>query len=183
MPGEPAARSPYLAHEDTVLRNDSSASAHGKDFVDRAGMVDAMLKASRSLVAITARSIASTGYDVTLPQYRTLVLLYHRGPLSSVEVAEELSVNPSTATRMIDRLCAKRLVARHSVGNDRRKLRLALTRRGAVLVGQVLKAREIEFSKVLGQLPEETWPALHKALSALSVTSGDELGVHVGLFA
>lgn len=141
-----------------------------------------MLKASRSLVAITARSLASTGFDVTLPQYRTLVILYHRGPLSSAEVAEELSVNPSTATRMIDRLCAKKLVAKRSVGNDRRKLRLALTKRGAALVSQVLEARGIELSKVLDQIPEDTWPALHKALSVMSRASGDEADIYVGLF-
>ncbi len=182
MPGEPAAKHPYPAQKDTASGNDQSTSMQGKGTLDRAGMVDAMLVASRSLVAITARSLASTDYDVTLPQYRTLVILYHRGPLSSVEVAEELSVNPSTATRMVDRLCAKRLVVKHSVGNDRRKLRLTLTKRGATLVGQVLEARGIELSKVLDQIPEDAWPALYEALSALSRASGDGASVHVGLF-
>ncbi|MCL4434540.1 MAG: MarR family transcriptional regulator [Actinobacteria bacterium] len=188
MPDESMAKSSYQAyHTWDAHANVSSGdyltpSVLEKGVAERADMVKAMLVASRSLVAITARSLASTGYDVTLPQYRTLVLLYHRGPLSSAEVAEELNVNPSTATRMMDRLCAKRLVAKHSVGNDRRKLRLTLTKLGAALVGQVLEARGIELSKVLDRVPEDTWPALYEALSALSRASGDESDVYVGLF-
>ncbi len=36
-------------------------------------LVDAVLRASRALVAVAARSIAQAGDAVTLPQYRALV--------------------------------------------------------------------------------------------------------------
>jgi hypothetical protein len=43
-------------------------------------MVDAVLSASRVLVAIAARSLADAGEEVTLTQYRSLVVLASRGP-------------------------------------------------------------------------------------------------------
>ena len=43
-------------------------------------MVDAVLTASRVLVAIAARSLADAGEEVTLTQYRSLVVLASRGP-------------------------------------------------------------------------------------------------------
>ena len=36
--------------------------------------------ASRALVGVAARSLAGVGEEVTLPQYRMLVLLCSRGP-------------------------------------------------------------------------------------------------------
>ncbi len=44
------------------------------------GVVDGVLRASRALVAVAARSIASVDDTVTLPQFRTLVALAARGP-------------------------------------------------------------------------------------------------------
>jgi len=42
--------------------------------------VDTVLAASRALVAVAARSLAAAGDEVTLPQYRALVVLAARGP-------------------------------------------------------------------------------------------------------
>ena len=49
-----------------------------------------MLRASRVLVAIAARSLAEAGEDVTLTQYRSLVVLASRGPQRVAELAEVL---------------------------------------------------------------------------------------------
>ena len=38
-------------------------------------LTDALLTASRALVAVAARSLAAVDDDVTLPQYRALVVL------------------------------------------------------------------------------------------------------------
>jgi hypothetical protein len=47
---------------------------------------------SRVLVGLAARSIAQVDEEVTLPQFRTLVLLVSRGPQRVVDLAGELSV-------------------------------------------------------------------------------------------
>ncbi|HEY2215680.1 MAG TPA: hypothetical protein VGH31_11530, partial [Acidimicrobiales bacterium] len=54
-------------------------------------MVDAVLSASRVLVAIAARSLADAGEEVTLTQYRSLVVLASRGPQGVAELAEAVA--------------------------------------------------------------------------------------------
>src|SRR4051812_50175053 len=83
-------------------------------------VVEALLAASRAMVALAARSLAGLDADVTLPQFRTLVVLAARGPQRAVDVAAELGVNPSTGTRMCDRLVRKGLIRRTRATGDRR---------------------------------------------------------------
>jgi DNA-binding MarR family transcriptional regulator len=89
--------------------------------------VEALLSASRALVGIAARSVADVDPDVTLPQYRALVVLASRGPQKVADIAAELGVAPSTGTRMCDRLIRKGLIRRHRLSTDRRVVRLVLT--------------------------------------------------------
>ena len=87
-------------------------------------VVDAVLRASRVLVAVAVRSLAAVDHDVTLPQYRALVVLASRGPQRPSALAEALAVHPSTITRLCDRLVAQaarapRRVARPTGGRCR----------------------------------------------------------------
>ena len=50
-----------------------------------------------------ARSLAAVEETITLPQFRLLVILDSRGAMRISSLAELLDVNPSTATRMVDR--------------------------------------------------------------------------------
>ena len=75
--------------------------------LDQEAVVDAVLSASRVLVAIAARSLADAGEEVTLTQYRSLVVLASRGPQSMAALAEAVAVTPATASRMCDRLVKK----------------------------------------------------------------------------
>ena len=75
-------------------------------------VVDAVLRASRVLLAVAVRSLAAVDHDVTLPQYRALVVLASRGPQRPTGLADALGVHPSTITRLCDRLVGKRLVQR-----------------------------------------------------------------------
>ena len=77
---------------------------------DQDSMVDAVLTASRVLVAIAARSLADAGEQVTLTQYRALVVLASRGPQSMAALAEAVAVTPPTASRLCERLVRKGLV-------------------------------------------------------------------------
>ena len=113
-------------------------------------LVDMVLAASRALVAVAARSLAATGDEVTLPQYRALVVLAARGPQGTAELAAALAVNPSTATRMCDRLVRKGLVRRHRQAGDRRTVRIGLTQEGLDLVAEATQRRRTELAKLLG---------------------------------
>ena len=68
-------------------------------------LIDAFAIASRALVAIAARSLAGlSGVEITLPQYRALIILSTQGPQPLMDLAGRLNVNASTASRMVDRL-------------------------------------------------------------------------------
>ena len=86
------------------------------------------------LVAVAARSLGDVAEEVTLTQYRTLVVLASRGPQSLAELAEAVDVTPPTATRMCDRLIKKGLIVRRHERGDRRLIRLTLAKDGRKLV-------------------------------------------------
>lgn len=116
----------------------------------------AVLTASRVLVAVAARSLAGLEADVSLPQYRALVVLAARGPQRPSELAEALGVDPSTATRLCDRLVAKRLITRRRAGGDRREVRLDLSVPGRRLVDEVTERRRRDIDRILaGATPAE----------------------------
>ncbi|MFZ2174255.1 MAG: MarR family transcriptional regulator, partial [Rhodococcus sp. (in: high G+C Gram-positive bacteria)] len=78
------------------------AAATGEDTVD--AITDAVLTASRLLVSLSARSIADVDETITIAQFRVLVVLDTRGPLNLASLAHHLGVQPSTMTRMVERL-------------------------------------------------------------------------------
>jgi DNA-binding MarR family transcriptional regulator len=81
--------------------------------------VDAVLTASRSLVAVATRSMGAAAEETTIAQYRALVVLASRGPQRMVDLAGALDVAPSTAGRMCDRLVRNGLIRRHRARGDR----------------------------------------------------------------
>lgn len=135
--------------------------------------MDALLRASRGLVGVAARSIAAAGEDVTLPQYRVLVLLATRGPQRLSDLAEALQVDPSAITRMVDRLTRKQLVRRHRSAQDRRMVRISLTASGRTMVDLVTEARRAELSAILRRIPLDAQPPLIQALARLAEAIGE----------
>ena len=136
-------------------------------------LVDTVLAASRALVAVAARSLAVAGDEVTLPQYRALVVLAARGPQGAAELAAELAVNPSTVTRMCDRLVRKGLVRRHRSAGDRRVVRIALTAQGRDLVAEVTRRRRAELARLLTGLPPGQHEPVIAAFRAFATAAGE----------
>lgn len=130
-------------------------------------LVDAVLRASRVLVSVAARSLAAVDDDVTLPQYRALVVLASRGPQRPSELAEVLAVHPSTITRLCDRLAAKRLVRRSESAVSRREVVVELAPRGRQLVDAVTERRRSEIADIVGNVPARERAATVRALHAL----------------
>jgi DNA-binding MarR family transcriptional regulator len=92
--------------------------------------VDAVLTASRSLIAVATRSLGAAAEETTIAQYRALVVLASRGTQRMVDLAEALGVAPSTAGRMCDRLVRKGLIRRHRARTDRRAVLVSITAAG-----------------------------------------------------
>jgi DNA-binding MarR family transcriptional regulator len=135
--------------------------------------VQALMLASRAFVGLAARSLAAVDGDVTLPQFRTLVVLAVRGPQRSIDIAEELRVNPSTGTRMCDRLIRKGLVRRMRSTTDRRVVRLRLTPAGHDLVEQVIRRRREELVRLVAATADLWQPVVTDALTAFARAAGE----------
>lgn len=137
------------------------------------GLVDALLAMSRVLVGIAARSLAALDEDVTLPQYRTLVLLVSHGPQRVVDLAQELGVTSSTATRMCDRLIRKGLAGRHERSRDRRASWVGLTPAGRDLVGEVMRLRRAAIAELVDDALPPGGRDVASALHALVEAAGE----------
>jgi DNA-binding MarR family transcriptional regulator len=125
------------------------------------------------LVAVAARSLANVAEDVTLPQYRFLVVLASRGPQRLADLATALGVDRSTATRMCDRLVRKRLVTRRRAQEDRRAVRVSLTPAGAELVAEVSRRRRAEIATIVGRMPASHHDRVVRALRAFADAAGE----------
>jgi DNA-binding MarR family transcriptional regulator len=139
----------------------------------RDAVVDAVLTASRVLVAVAARSLGDVAEEVTLTQYRTLVVLASRGPQSLAALAEVVEVTSPTATRMCDRLIRKGLVRRRHDRGDRRLVRLTVTAKGRELVDAVTERRRTEIAGLLSVIPTDQQAALVDSLRRLAVAAGE----------
>ena len=136
-------------------------------------VVAAVLSASRVLVAVAARSLSDVAEEVTLTQYRTLVVLASRGPQSLAGLAEAVGVTPATATRMCDRLVRKDLIRRRTERDDRRQLRVALTAKGRSLVDAVTGRRRQEIARIMSEIPVEQLAVLVQALGRFASAAGE----------
>ncbi|GAA2585166.1 MarR family transcriptional regulator [Dactylosporangium fulvum] len=135
--------------------------------------VQALMLASRAFVGLTARSLAAVEGEVTLPQFRALVVLAVRGPQRSIDIADELQVNPSTGTRMLDRLIRKGLVRRVRSTADRRVVRVRLTRAGHDVVEQVMARRRADLERLVAETAHLWQPPVTEALTAFAEAAGE----------
>lgn len=136
-------------------------------------ITDALLTASRLLVAISSQSIALVDENITIPQFRTLVILSNRGPINLATVAGLLGVQPSAAGRMVDRLVSAGLIDRLPHPASRRELLAALTPRGREVVRQVTARRRAEIARIVEKMPAQERHGLVRALTAFTTAGGE----------
>lgn len=136
-------------------------------------ITEALLTASRLLVAISARSIALVDETITIPQFRTLVILATHDPINLATLAGLLDVAPSTTGRMVDRLVTAGLIDRKAHPDSRRELVVTLTPRGREVVDAVTAHRRDEIARVVARMPPRERHGLVRALTAFTA-AGDE---------
>ncbi|WP_433756788.1 MarR family winged helix-turn-helix transcriptional regulator [Nocardia sp. CA-135398] len=156
----------------------TSGRSTPSDSVDE--VTDALLTASRLLMAISARSIAHVDDTITLPQFRTLVILATQGPSNLATLAQQLDVQPSTATRMVERLVSAELLTRQPNPQSRREQIVDLTEHGRRIVTEVTARRRAEIARVVQTMPATQRQGLVRALTAFA-TAGEECGAAKGL--
>lgn len=136
-------------------------------------VTDAVLTASRLLIAVSATSIASVDEAITIPQFRLLVVLHTRGTMNLSVLAEILGVNPSPTTRMVERLVVAGLVDRQVNPTSRREVLLDLTEAGQRTVAQVTQQRRRHIARIVARMPERRRDQLVEALDAFNEAGGE----------
>lgn len=136
-------------------------------------ITDSLLTASRLLVAISAHSIAQVDDTITIPQFRTLVILSTRGPVNLATLATLLGVQPSATGRMVDRLVGAGMIDRLPHPTSRRELLAALTKRGRDVVAKVMANRRSEIARIVEQMPQAERHGLVRALTAFTTAGGE----------
>jgi DNA-binding MarR family transcriptional regulator len=135
--------------------------------------VQALMLASRAFVGLAAQSLSTVDDDVTLAQFRTLVVLAAQGPQRSIDIAAELRTNPSTTTRMCDRLVRKGLIRRTRSSRDRRVVQLRLSPLGQQIVEQVMEHRRAELIRLVQATADRWTPEVSAALRAFAAAVGE----------
>lgn len=81
-------------------------------------------------------------YDVTVAEWVALRSICGLGSCSLSELAERMGSDPSTVSRLVERVLRKGLAARTHSDDDRRRVRIELTKAGRAVVPKL--AREAD---------------------------------------
>ncbi|RIX30473.1 MarR family winged helix-turn-helix transcriptional regulator [Amnibacterium setariae] len=133
----------------------------------------AALRASRAMLGIVARSVAPALEQVTLPQFRVLVLLETAGPMRVGALAERLGVVVSTFSRSLDRLEAGGWLERSPSEDSRRGVLITITDAGSRLVREVSAQRTRELAAVLDRVATEDRAVLTRAFESFADEAGE----------
>ena len=137
------------------------------------GDIEPLIEASQVMTGIIVHSLSEVDSTVTVPQLRVLVMLSQDERVNVNAVAAELGVNASNASRTCDRLVEMGFVRRTDDPEDRRRVRLSLTRSGERLLAAVMDRRRREFAAIVGDMPDVDRRRLMKALRAFTSAAGD----------
>ncbi|WP_067693199.1 MarR family winged helix-turn-helix transcriptional regulator [Nocardia jejuensis] len=120
-----------------------------------AAEIAAMEALTRLLVGIAWNSAHAAPAGVSFPQMRLLLTLASLGPTPSTRLARALGADPSSVTRLGDRLESQGYLARERDSSHRSRVYLTVTPAGEAVVARVLTERAQAFTTLLDRLPAE----------------------------
>jgi DNA-binding MarR family transcriptional regulator len=141
---------------------------------DLEAAVEAAMAVSRVMHGISGRSAAELPYELTLPQLRALVVLDDDAVVTVKALASRLGIQPSTTTRLVDRLVAKGLIARTPGVEDRREVLLTLSPAGRGVVAAAMDFRRRAVREILASLPAADLATAHEGFAAFAA-AGESL--------
>ncbi|MDH2443487.1 MarR family transcriptional regulator [Amnibacterium sp. CER49] len=134
---------------------------------------DAVLFASRAMLALIGRTLAPALEQVTLAQFRVLVLLIGTGPQGFGALAAMLESNPSTFSRTVARLEHLGWVSRTPSPESRREVVVSATEKAERLVDEVTTGRRREIAAILDRIPESRRREVADAFEVFAEAAGE----------
>jgi DNA-binding MarR family transcriptional regulator len=118
------------------------------------------------LVSVTDAQ-AWMGLDITMPQFKVMMFLWHTQRARVGVLAENLGVHVSNVTGILDRLVEAGFVCREEDAGDRRLVVSRLTPKGESTLARLYGSRGAHVRARLARLTPEELSALHMGLGAL----------------
>lgn len=106
-------------------------------------------------------------YGVTVAEWVTLRSIRSLGSCSLAELAERMGSDPSTVSRLVERVLKKGLAARTPVSGDRRRVRIELTRKGGSLVPRLAREADANDELYFGHLSRKERASLSALMQGL----------------
>lgn len=123
-------------------------------------------KFERSIEQQIKKSTCCSG--VTLKQCHTLLTLSELSSCTLNDLANELQINKSSASRNIENLFKMKLVNRVTNPDNRRETLLTLTKKGVDIVNSINKENNDFYLKILNTIQDEKVDTIIESLELLS---------------
>lgn len=107
-------------------------------------------------------------YDLTPVQYGVLYCLWEMKKTNPKEIAEELQLENSTVSGVLERMEKKELIVRNISIEDRRFIKIELTDKAMALREDVLNTVEAVNKEVMSVLSEEDQENLKRCLKVIA---------------
>jgi DNA-binding MarR family transcriptional regulator len=164
----------------TALDADTAPGTGGDPLELAPRAAEALHAATRLLAGVALRSLEALDAAVTLPQFRLLAVLADLGRVPSGRAARTLGLDPSTVTRLADRMVAAGHVTRGTDERHRGVVTLELTASGRRLVASAGDWRRAELARIMARLRPEDRAAVTTSLGLLVAAAGEEYGIATG---
>jgi len=128
---------------------------------------DVLLALARMSMDASVRASEDVG-GVSPVQLRALTALRQKGEANLAQLAEEIGITVSTASRLVDRLVAAGWVHRAPSESNRREISLTLTDAGKRLLRQFDRRRVVLLKECLERLSADRRDAVVAALADLT---------------
>jgi DNA-binding MarR family transcriptional regulator len=128
---------------------------------------DVLLALARMVMDASVRA-SEDGGGVSPVQLRALTALRQKGEANLAQLAEDIGITVSTASRLVDRLVGAEWVHRAQSEADRREISLTLTDHGRRLLRRFDRRRVVLLKECLERVPAERRDAVVRAISELT---------------
>jgi DNA-binding MarR family transcriptional regulator len=118
------------------------------------------------LVSVTDAQ-AWMGLDISMPQFKAMLLLWYMQRARVGILAEQLGVHVSNMTGILDRLVEAGFVCREEDATDRRLVVCRLTAKGEGTLAKLYGNRVVHLRTRLERLSDEELQGLHSGLEVL----------------
>ncbi|MBC7259933.1 MAG: MarR family transcriptional regulator [Chloroflexi bacterium] len=117
--------------------------------------------------AIRAEMRSHRTPDLSVPQFRALLFLRRTPGASLSQVADHLGLTPPSASKLVDGLVARGLLARQDSQTDRRRVVLTVTPAGEAILDSALESTQAHLAETLARLDGDSRAAVISAMRAL----------------